>query len=65
MSSDNMAYGITSLRTRAERESAEEEVRGLHQRLVNIIEFLPDATFVIDQDKRIVAWNRACETMTV
>ena len=61
---DNMAYGITSLRTRAERESAEEEVRGLHQRLVNIIEFLPDATFVIDQDKRIVAWNRACETMT-
>jgi len=29
-----------------------------------IIEFLPDATFVIDRNKRIVAWNRACEVMT-
>jgi PAS domain S-box-containing protein len=34
------------------------------QRLAHIIEFLPDATFVIDQDKRIIAWNRACEIMT-
>jgi PAS domain S-box-containing protein len=32
--------------------------------LASIIEFLPDATFVIDRDKRIVAWNRACEVMT-
>ncbi|MBF0501196.1 MAG: PAS domain S-box protein, partial [Candidatus Riflebacteria bacterium] len=38
--------------------------RTLYQQLANIIEFLPDATFVIDQDKRIVAWNRACEIMT-
>jgi PAS domain S-box-containing protein len=34
------------------------------QKLKNIIEFLPDATFVIDQDKRVIAWNRACELMT-
>jgi PAS domain S-box-containing protein len=32
--------------------------------LASIIEFLPDATFVIDRDKRIVAWNHACEVMT-
>jgi len=32
--------------------------------LASVIEFLPDATFVIDQDKRIIAWNRACEAMT-
>jgi len=32
--------------------------------LGNALEFLPDATFVIDLDKRVVAWNRACETMT-
>jgi PAS domain S-box-containing protein len=32
--------------------------------LANIIEFLPDATFVVDADKRIIAWNRACEAMT-
>ncbi|MCX6567445.1 MAG: ATP-binding protein [Candidatus Aminicenantes bacterium] len=31
---------------------------------MDIIEFLPDATFVIDRDKRVIAWNRACENMT-
>jgi len=36
----------------------------MHQQLLSIIEFLPDATFVIDREKRIVAWNRACEIMT-
>ncbi|HOW85107.1 MAG TPA: PAS domain S-box protein [Candidatus Aminicenantes bacterium] len=30
----------------------------------DLIEFLPDATFVIDRDKRVVAWNRACEALT-
>ncbi|MBN1605649.1 MAG: PAS domain S-box protein [Polyangiaceae bacterium] len=34
------------------------------QQVMDIVEFLPDATFVIDRDKRVVAWNRACETMT-
>ena len=36
----------------------------IEQRLADIIEFLPDATFVIDESKRIVAWNRACEVLT-
>ncbi len=30
----------------------------------DIIEHLPDATFVIDGEKRVVAWNRAIEAMT-
>ena len=34
------------------------------QQFENIIEFLPDATFVIDEDKKILAWNQACEAMT-
>ena len=38
--------------------------RAMQQELFNIIEFLPDATFVIDRDKRIIAWNRACEILT-
>ena len=41
----------------AERKTAQ-------QRFMDIIEFLPDATFVIDQDKRVIAWNQACENMT-
>lgn len=47
-----------------ERVQHELASREMQQRLFNIIEFLPDATFVIDQDKRIIAWNRACEEMT-
>jgi len=31
---------------------------------LEIIEFLPDATFAIDRNGRIIAWNRAVEVMT-
>ncbi|HEX7490097.1 MAG TPA: response regulator [Candidatus Limnocylindrales bacterium] len=31
---------------------------------LGIIEFLPDATFVLDADRHVVAWNRAIEEMT-
>ncbi len=47
-----------------QRKHAEEALQIAHQRLFDIIEFLPDATFVIDSDKKVVAWNRACEEMT-
>lgn len=32
--------------------------------LIQIIESLPDATFVIDRDKKVIAWNKAIEEMT-
>lgn len=35
----------------------------LHQ-VMDIIEFLPDPTFVIDREKKVIAWNRAIEEMT-
>lgn len=47
-----------------ERKLAEVSLLDTQQKLANIIEFLPDATFVIDENKRLIAWNRACETMT-
>jgi PAS domain S-box-containing protein len=46
------------------RKQAEAASLAAQQQFLNIIEFLPDATFVIDQDKRVIAWNRACELMT-
>jgi len=49
------------LREQAKRRLIEEALRQEHQRLLDIIEFLPDAVFVIDKDKKIVAWNRAIE----
>ena len=41
-----------------------EERPGADPRLLDIIEFLPDATFVLDANKRVIAWNRAIEEMT-
>ena len=40
------------------------DYRRAEQNLATIIESLPDATFVIDRDKRVVAWNRVLEEMT-
>jgi PAS domain S-box-containing protein len=34
------------------------------QQLNDIIEFLPDATFAIDREGRIIAWNKAIEELT-
>jgi PAS domain S-box-containing protein len=34
------------------------------RQLMDIIDFLPDATFVIDKNRKVIAWNRAIEKMT-
>ena len=47
-----------------ERRRVEEQMKAANQLFENIIEFLPDATFIIDKDKHIIAWNRAMEEMT-
>lgn len=46
------------------RNQAEEAFRESEQVLSDIIEFLPDATFVIDLNGKVIAWNRAIEDMT-
>lgn len=35
-----------------------------NKRFVDIVEFLPDATFVIDANRIVIAWNKAMETLT-
>jgi len=57
-----VAYVIGSVSER--QVVAEEKLRGAHRKLLDIVEFLPDATFVIDRDKKVIAWNRAMEEMT-
>jgi len=47
-----------------QRTQAEEALKASQQRLSQIIDFLPDATMVIDLDGRVIAWNRAIEKMT-
>jgi PAS domain S-box-containing protein len=47
-----------------EREMAEDALKDSERRLADIINFLPDATFVINRDGVVIAWNRAIEKMT-
>jgi PAS domain S-box-containing protein len=47
-----------------ERKRTEEALLESEERLMDIIDFLPDATFVIDRDGKVLAWNRAIEAMT-
>lgn len=47
-----------------EHKLAEESLRNSEHQLSQIIEFLPDATLVIDSHGRVVAWNRALEALT-
>ena len=48
----------------SERKSAESALKESERRLANIINFLPDATFVINKEGRVIAWNRAIEKLT-
>jgi|WetSurMetagenome_2_1015567.scaffolds.fasta_scaffold00600_2 PAS domain S-box-containing protein len=60
-------YGIRAwfiVREEKERARAEEALRQSESKLAGIIEFLPDATFVVDLEGRVLAWNRAIEEMT-
>jgi PAS domain S-box-containing protein len=54
----SLLYDITGY-NRAVDERNESE-----RRLADIIDFLPDATFVIDLQGKVIAWNRAIEEMT-
>ncbi len=47
-----------------ERKQAEKALLTERQHLIDIIDFLPDPTLVIDTEHRIVAWNRAAEALT-
>jgi len=46
------------------RKRAEESVRNSEQRLAQIIDFLPDPTWVVDNDGVVATWNRAMEVLT-
>ena len=46
------------------RKWVEEKLRTSEQRMSQIINFLPDPTFVIDSDSKVIAWNRAMEKLT-
>lgn len=52
------------VRQAVRRVAAEQALFESEKRLADIIDFLPDATFAIDTDGQVIAWNRAIENMT-
>jgi PAS domain S-box-containing protein len=46
------------------RKRTEKRAKDTERRLYDIINFLPDATFAIDNAGTVIAWNRAMEEMT-
>lgn len=55
---------ITVVRDVTERERAEAALRAERERLLDLIEAFPEATFVVDRDHRVIAWNRTMEELT-
>ncbi|MCU0629583.1 MAG: PAS domain S-box protein [Methanoregulaceae archaeon] len=55
---------IETIRDITDRKQAEQETEQIRARLGQIINFLPDATFVIDNKGVVIAWNRAMEQVT-
>ncbi|UCD90889.1 MAG: PAS domain S-box protein [Desulfobacterales bacterium] len=52
------------IRDITERKKAEEALKNSRRRLEEIIDFLPDPTWVVNNLGRVVAWNRATEKLT-
>ena len=48
----------------SERKKAEKEMLAAKKTMADVIDFLPDATFVVDLEGRVVAWNHAIEKMS-
>lgn len=55
---------MSSLLDITDRKRMEVNLQESERRLADIIDFLPDATFAIDLEGKVIAWNRAVEDMT-
>jgi PAS domain S-box-containing protein len=62
--SEKFSGKVVILNDVTERKRTEEALRESEQRLSDIIDFLPDATFAVDREGKVIAWNRALEEMT-
>lgn len=57
-------YLYASSRDISRRKELDASLRESHRLLADIYDFLPDATFVVDLEKKVIAWNRAIEEMS-
>ncbi|RXE56798.1 hypothetical protein ABH15_01135 [Methanoculleus taiwanensis] len=62
---DGELIGVSTItRDISTQKTAEAEIEGANQLLSGIIDFLPDATLVVDTNDCIIAWNREMEVLT-
>ncbi|MDI6719503.1 MAG: PAS domain S-box protein [Methanomicrobiales archaeon] len=47
-----------------EQKHMEDALRSTYEKLQESIEFMSDPTFIVDREKRVVAWNHAMESLT-
>lgn len=52
------------VRQAVDKNRAEKQLLEYEQKMANVINFMPDATFAVNTDGRVIAWNRAIEQMT-
>jgi two-component system sensor histidine kinase/response regulator len=62
--SGNITGSVVVFGDITERKQAEEALKNSEQRLAQIINFLPDPTWVIDDQGKVVTWNQAMEELT-
>lgn len=55
---------VVTTRPLTQQKIVEKALRKSERLLADIIDFLPDATFAVDHDGKIIAWNQAIEKMT-
>lgn len=64
MELEGQTVSLATVRDITAQKEAERAQHESERRLASIIDFLPDATFAVDRDGKVIAWNRAIEEMT-
>ena len=54
----------TNIKKAVRKRKIREGYKNTAQRLSDLVNFLPDATFAIDLEGKVIAWNKAMEDMT-
>jgi PAS domain S-box-containing protein len=60
---DEITHFVAVKQDITERKKVEEEIKNSQQRLAQIIDFLPDPTWVVDNEGKVVRWNKAIEKL--
>ena len=61
---DEEWFAVGTVRDITERKKAEEAIKNSEQRMVDLIDFLPDPILAIDVEGKVQFWNRAMEKLT-